>query len=42
MKAEKKNRGELIMMFAAWALGLFALGIIVWELKRLGLEVHIL
>lgn len=40
-RKNEKNRAQLIIMLGAWALGALMLGVVVWELKRLGLEVSI-
>ena len=40
-RRNERDRVRLIIMLGAWALGALMLGVVVWELKQLGLEVSI-
>lgn len=41
MKKDGRNHAQLIIMLGAWVLGAAMLCVVVWELRRRGLEVNI-
>lgn len=41
MKRNARDHAQLIVMLAVWLIGAIMLGVVVWELRRQGLEVNI-